>query len=60
MIQIRWLAKHKARPHTNDGVKTLGFIHPTSKKEMFFESEMPEDMQQVIEKWKKYSLIKGV
>lgn len=40
--------------------KTLGFIHPGSKKEMFFESEMPEDMQQVIEKWKKYSLIKGV
>ena len=34
--------------------KTLGFIHPTSKKEMFFESEMPEDMLQVIEKWRKY------
>ncbi len=40
--------------------KTLGFIHPTTKKEMFFESEIPEDMKLVIDKWKKYSLIKGV
>ena len=40
--------------------KTLGFIHPTTKKEMFFETELPDDMKQVIEKWKKYSLIKGL
>jgi 23S rRNA pseudouridine1911/1915/1917 synthase len=40
--------------------KTLGFIHPSTNKEIFFESELPEDMQQVIEKWKKYSLVKGL
>lgn len=34
--------------------KTLGFIHPTSGKEMFFETELPEDMSMVIEKWRGY------
>jgi 23S rRNA pseudouridine1911/1915/1917 synthase len=34
--------------------KTLGFIHPATKKEMFFETELPDDMKQVIEKWRKY------
>ncbi|MEI9935185.1 MAG: RluA family pseudouridine synthase [Ferruginibacter sp.] len=28
----------------------LGFIHPTTKKEMLFKSELPDDMKQVIEK----------
>lgn len=36
--------------------QTLGFIHPTTKKEMFFEKPMPEDMQALIEKWRKYSM----
>ncbi len=35
--------------------KTLGFIHPTSGEEMFFNAALPEDMEQVIEKWRKYS-----
>ena len=35
--------------------KTLGFIHPTSGKEVFFDSEFPDDIHQVIEKWRKYS-----
>jgi len=34
--------------------KELGFIHPATLKPVHFESEMPEDMQAVIEKWKKY------
>ena len=34
--------------------KTLGFIHPATKKEMHFESELPDDMNQVIEKWRSY------
>jgi len=34
--------------------KTLGFIHPTTNKEMSFNSELPEDMQQVLEKWENY------
>jgi 23S rRNA pseudouridine1911/1915/1917 synthase len=35
--------------------KTLGFIHPSTGEEMFFESELPEDMEQVINKWRNYS-----
>ena len=35
--------------------RLLGFIHPKTKKEMIFESELPEDMAQVIEKWRKYT-----
>lgn len=38
----------------------LGFIHPVTKKEMFFESELPEDMNTVIEKWRKYSLSRNI
>jgi 23S rRNA pseudouridine1911/1915/1917 synthase len=34
--------------------KELGFIHPTTKEPMHFESDLPEDMQAVIEKWRKY------
>lgn len=35
--------------------KSLGFVHPTTGKEMFFDSELPEDMQQLLDKWRKYS-----
>ncbi len=38
---------------------TLGFIHPKTGKEMFFESPLPNDMQQVIEKWRRYVKAKG-
>ena len=34
--------------------KELGFIHPTTRKEVFFSSELPEDMTAVIEKWRRY------
>ena len=34
--------------------KTLGFIHPTTEKEIFFDTELPDDMQRVIEKWRSY------
>ena len=36
--------------------KSLGFKHPTTKKEMFFDSSLPKDISQVIQKWKKYEL----
>lgn len=36
--------------------KTLGFTHPTTGKEMFFDSELPNDLTQVIEKWRRYYL----
>ena len=34
--------------------KSLGFNHPITKKYMFFDSEIPEDMQGVIDKWRHY------
>lgn len=34
--------------------KTIGFVHPGAKKEIFFNSELPEDMRQLIEKWRNY------
>ncbi len=34
--------------------KTLGFLHPATGKPMLFDSDLPEDMQQVILKWKNY------
>lgn len=34
--------------------KTLGFIHPITKQEMQFDSELPEDITAVIEKWENY------
>lgn len=34
--------------------KTLGFVHPATNEEMYFESTVPEDMEKVIEKWRKY------
>ena len=35
--------------------KTLGFTHPVSGEMMEFDSNLPEDMTQVIEKWRKYT-----
>lgn len=35
--------------------KELGFTHPVTRKPMFFSSELPDDMTQVIEKWRRYS-----
>jgi len=34
--------------------RTLGFVHPGTGKEIFFESPLPDDITQVIEKWRKY------
>lgn len=34
--------------------KSLGFTHPVTNGHMHFDSDMPEDMQQVIEKWEHY------
>ena len=33
---------------------SLGFIHPTTGEEMNLESEVPNDMQQVINRWRTY------
>jgi 23S rRNA pseudouridine1911/1915/1917 synthase len=34
--------------------KTLGFTHPTTGEQMWFDSELPEDMGTVIQKWDNY------
>ncbi len=35
--------------------KTLGFVHPATNEFMSFDSELPEDMSSLIEKWKEYT-----
>lgn len=37
---------------------TLGFIHPKTNKELFFEAPLPDDMRLLIEKWRGYLLKK--
>jgi len=37
--------------------KTLGFIHPTSGRALLFDSEIPDDMQRLIDKWENYCLV---
>ena len=34
--------------------KTLGFVHPTTKKWIQFDSAIPEDMAALLDKWRKY------
>ncbi len=34
--------------------KTLGFVHPTTGKQMDFTSQLPNDMAQLIDKWRIY------
>ncbi len=34
--------------------KTIGFIHPTTGKEMFFDSPWPDDFTNLINKWRNY------
>ena len=35
--------------------KSLGFVHPVSKKELNFECNLPDDFEQCLEKWRNYS-----
>jgi len=35
--------------------KTLGFVHPTTGELMRFDTELPDDMKELIEKWRGYS-----
>lgn len=34
--------------------KTLGFVHPKTGEEMFFTSELPADMAELINRWRTY------
>lgn len=40
--------------------RSLGFTHPATRKEMYFESELPADFRAVIEKWETYTAARPV
>ena len=35
--------------------KTLGFVHPVTQQEMFFEAPLTPDLEKLIEKWRNYA-----
>jgi 23S rRNA pseudouridine1911/1915/1917 synthase len=45
----------KTLPRQALHAKTLGFIHPVTKEFMQFDTELPQDMQDCIAKWRNYS-----
>ena len=49
----------KALPRQALHAKTLGFIHPTTGEMMRFDTELPQDLQDCIEKWRNYSKSHG-
>ena len=42
-------------PRQSLHAKSLGFVHPTTKETIYIESEIPADMQEVIERWRNYT-----
>lgn len=44
----------KIIPRHSLHAKELGFVHPTTGKQMMFVSELPDDMKAVLEKWRNY------
>ncbi|MEP6513128.1 MAG: RluA family pseudouridine synthase [Parafilimonas sp.] len=40
--------------------KTLGFKHPSTNAEMFFEAPLPDDMNNLIDKWRNYTAHKNL
>ena len=49
----------KALPRQALHAKTLGFIHPTTGEMMRFDTELPQDLEDCIEKWRNYSKSHG-
>ncbi|MEO0059833.1 MAG: Ribosomal large subunit pseudouridine synthase [Bacteroidota bacterium] len=45
----------KTLPRQALHAKTLGFVHPTTKEMMRFDTNVPQDMTDCIEKWRNYS-----
>jgi 23S rRNA pseudouridine1911/1915/1917 synthase len=45
----------KVLPRQALHAKTLGFVHPTTGEMMRFDTALPQDMQDCIEKWRNYS-----
>ncbi len=44
----------KVLPRQALHAKSLGFIHPRTGEEMMFDSDLPEDFQKCLDKWKHY------
>jgi 23S rRNA pseudouridine1911/1915/1917 synthase len=44
----------KIMPRQALHAKSLAFNHPVTGKRLLFDSELPDDMQQVINKWRNY------
>lgn len=44
----------KIMPRQALHAKTLGFIHPGTQEKVFFDSDLPEDFSQVLDKWHHY------
>lgn len=34
--------------------KSLGFVHPRTGKDMFFDSELPKDIEDTLDRWRRY------
>ncbi|WP_308993004.1 RluA family pseudouridine synthase [Mariniflexile litorale] len=49
----------KVLPRQALHAKTLGFVHPKTDKFMSFDTPIPNDMEQCIEKWRAYSKHQG-
>lgn len=49
----------KVLPRQALHAKTLGFEHPITKEFMRFDTEIPQDIQECIEKWRTYSTAKN-
>ena len=49
----------KALPRQALHAKTLGFIHPTTGEMMRFDTDIPQDLEDCIEKWRNYSKSHG-
>lgn len=45
----------KLMPYQALHAQSLGFIHPKTNKEMYFEMPIPDNFQQVIDKWENYT-----
>lgn len=45
---------YKILPRQALHAQSLGFVHPNTKQKLFFETPLPADMQQTLEKWRHY------
>ena len=46
---------YEIMPHHALHAKSLGFIHPRTNEKMYFETPLPENYQQLLDKWEKYT-----